>query len=81
MGVLKDETRDFRLNGGFEKRKRVIFAYMGDLRRENSWFSLKWGILEEKTRDFRVKWRILEEKTRDFRLNGGFAKRKCVIFA
>ena len=34
-----------------------------------------------KTRDFWVKWGILEEKTRDFRLNGGFAKRKRVIFA
>ena len=66
---------------------------MGDSRRENAWFLLKWGILEEKTRDFRlnggfaksrdflVKWGILEEKTRDFRLNGGFAKRKRVIFA
>ena len=54
---------------------------------------LKWGILEEKTRDFRLnggfaktrdlwlKWGILEEKTRGFRLNGGFAKRKRVIFA
>ena len=41
---------------------------------------LKWGILEEETRDFRGKWGILEEKTRDFRLNGGFAKRKRVIF-
>ena len=55
---------------------------------------LKWGILEEKTRDFRLnggvpkrkrdlwlKWGILEEKTRDFRLNGGFAKGERVIFA
>ena len=57
----------FRLNGRFSKRK------LG--------FRLKWGILEEKTRDFWVKWGIVEEKTRDFRLNGGFAKRKCVIFA
>ena len=48
---------------------------MGDLRRENVYFSLKLGICEEKTRDFLVKWGILEEKTRDFRLNGGFAKR------
>ena len=64
---------------------------MADSRRENAWFSLKWRILEEKTRDFhlnggfektrdfRVKWGILEEKTRDFRLNGGFAKRKRVV--
>ena len=39
------------------------------------------GILEAKMRDFRVKWENGEEKTRDFRLNGGFAKRKRVIFA
>jgi len=44
-------------------------------------FWVKWGICKEKTRDFQVKWRILEEKTRDFRLNGGFSKRKRVIFA
>jgi len=42
---------------------------------------LKWRISEEKTRDFCVKWGICEEKTRDFRLNGGFEKRKRVIFA
>ena len=66
---------------------------MGDSRSENAWFSLKWGIIEEKTRDFRlnggfaktrdflVKWGILEEKTRDFHLNGGFSMRKRVIFA
>ena len=67
---------------------------MGDLQRENAWFSPIWeicekkkhdfqvkkGIREEKTRDFRVKWGILEEKTRDFCLNGGFSKRKRVIF-
>ena len=65
---------------------------MGDLRRENAWFSLKWGILEEKTRDFRlnggfaktrdfrVKWGISEEKTRDFHLNGGFATIKMRDF-
>ena len=59
---------------------------MGDSQRENAWFSFKWRILEEKTRDFRlnggfekthdflVKWGICEEKTRDFRLNGGFEK-------
>ena len=54
---------------------------MADSRRENAWFSLKLGILEEETRDFWVKWVILEEKTRDFRLNVGIAKRKRVIFA
>ena len=67
---------------------------MGDSRRENALFSVKWGILKEKTRDIRVKWKVSEErtrvfwvkcvtseeKTRDFRLNGGFSKRKGVIF-
>ena len=52
---------------------------MGDSQRENAWFSLKWGIFEEKTRDFRLNGGFA--KTRDFRLNGGFAKRKRVIFA
>ena len=31
-------------------------------------------------RDFRVKWGILEEKTRDFRLNGKFPNSNRVIF-
>jgi len=39
---------------------------MGDLRRENARFLLKWG--------------ICGEKMPDFRLNGGFSKRKRVIF-
>ena len=71
----------FGLNGGFAKRKRMIYALMRDLRRENAGFSLKWGICKEKTRDFRVKCGIGLEKTRDFRINGGFEKRKRVIFA
>ena len=49
---------------------------MGDSRRENTLFSLKWGILEEKTRDLWLKWWIIEEKTRDFCLNMGVPKRK-----
>ena len=44
-------------------------------------FRVKWGILEEKTRDLWLKWGILEEETRDFQLNGGFSKRTRVIFA
>ena len=64
--ILEEKTRDFRLNGGFEKTHD---------------FRVKWGILEEKMLGFLVKWGICEEKTRDFRLNGGFAKRKRVIFA
>ena len=65
--MLEEKRRDFGINGGFLKRKHVIFASMGDLRRENDRFSHKWG--------------ICKEKTHDFRLNGGFAKRKRVIFA
>ena len=38
-GILEEKIRGFRLNGGFAKRKCVIFAYMGDLRRENERFS------------------------------------------
>ena len=56
----------FGSNGGFSKRNHLIFAEMKDLRRGSAGFSLKWG--------------ILEEKTRDFHLNGGFPKRKRVIF-
>ena len=55
--------RDFRFNGGFLKRKGVIFANLGDLRRENACFSHKWGIHEEKTGDFQVKWEICEQET------------------
>ena len=94
-GILGDKSRDIRLNGGFEKRKRVIFASMADVCRENACFPhkqgicklktcdlwVKWVILEEKTRGFRVKLGVCEEKSRDFCLNGGFAKRKRVIFA
>jgi len=40
---------------------------MGDSRKENAGLSLKWG--------------IFKDKMHDFRLNGGFAKRKRVIFA
>ena len=42
-------------------------------------FCVKWGILEEKTRDFRLNEGF--EKTCDFRLDVGFSKRKHVIFA
>ncbi|EPP37311.1 hypothetical protein CP10743SC13_2349, partial [Chlamydia psittaci 10_743_SC13] len=35
-GICKEKTRDFRLNVVFAKRKRVIFAYMGDLQIEKA---------------------------------------------
>ena len=44
----------FGLNGEFSKRKRVIFVYMGDFQRENTWFLRKCVIFKEKMRDFRV---------------------------
>ena len=64
-GICEEKSRDFRLNGGFEKTHD---------------FRVKWEILEEKMLGFLVKWGICEEKTRDFRLNGVFEKRKFVIF-
>ena len=54
---------------------------MGNLHRGNMLFSLKWGILDEKTRDFHLNGGFAKIKTRDFCLNGGFSKRKRVIFA
>ena len=44
---------------------------MGDSQREHAWFLLKWGILEEKTRDFRVKWGICEQKMHDLLVKWG----------
>ena len=37
--------------------------------------------MKRKLMVFCVNWGIGEEKTRDFRVNGGFEKRKFVIFA
>ena len=41
---------------------------------------MKWGIFQEKLRDLGVKWRIVEETMHDLGLEGGFLKRKHVIF-
>ena len=73
-GILVEKTRDFFLNVGFSKGKRVIFYSMADFRRENACFPLKRGICKLKTGDVWVKGGILEEKTRDFCLNGGLEK-------
>ena len=43
LWILEEKTRDFRLNGGFEKTH--------DIR-------VQWGILEEKMLGFLVKWGI-----------------------
>ena len=72
----------------------MIFALIGDLRKENAWFLLKWRICEEKTRDFphkqgicklktcdvRVNWGILEEKTRGFLVKLGVCEEKMRDF-
>ena len=33
LTILKEKTQDFRLNGGFAKGERVIFALKGDFRK------------------------------------------------
>ena len=84
--------RDFRLNGGFANRKRVIFAEMVTCEDKTRVSRVKWGILEEKMCDFRINGGFAKrmrdfclkngfaKKKCDFRLNGGFVKRKRVIF-
>ena len=54
----------------------MMFPKMGDFQRENDRFSLKCGILDEKTCDFRFNGGFSKRKARDFRLNGGFSKMK-----
>ena len=54
---------------------------MGDFGGENACFTLKWVIFEEKMRDFPNNWGFLKGKGVIFGLNGGFSKRKQVIFA
>ena len=74
MGISKKKTRDFLLIGSFG-RKNVWFSLKWEILEEKTRdFRLKWGIPEEKTRDFWFKWGIPEEKTRDSRLNGGSQK-------
>ena len=54
-GICEEKSRDFRLNGGFEKTHD---------------FRVKWGILEEKTHDFRLNGRSAKRKRVIFGLNG-----------
>ena len=63
----------FGRNGGFGKRKRVIFAEMGDSQRENVIYACVCDFRKENP-CFLLKWGICVEKTRDFCLSGGFAK-------
>ena len=71
FGVFEAKMRDFHLNGGFSKRKCMIFFF-------------RWGIFIEKRHDFCVKSGIFAKKKKKrgviFGLNRGFLKRKCVIF-
>ena len=53
---------------------------MGDLQIEKGIFRLN-GEFANRKRDFLVKCGICEEITCDFLLNGGFLRRKGVIFA
>ena len=78
--ILKEKTRDFRLNVGFSKRKRDFQVKWGISEEKTRDFQVKWGISEEKTCDFRLNGGIWEEKIRDLHLNGGFSKRKRLIF-
>ena len=66
------KMRDFRLNGGFPKRKRMIFWCNGGFAKRKRMIFASMGDLRKRV--IFVKCWILEEKTRDFRLNGGFAK-------
>ena len=63
----------------FPRENARFSGYMGDLRRENVCFSLKWGICEEKTRNIHLNGGCSKRK-RDFHLNVVFLKRKRVIF-
>ena len=78
LTILKEKTRDFHLNGGFEKTHDFRVKW-GILEEKILGCLVKWGISKEKTRDFRLN--VGFEKTRDFRLSVGFSERKRVIFA
>ena len=79
--MLEEKMRDFRVKWGICKEKTSVFRD-------------KWGICEEKTRNIRLNGGF-SKRTCDFRLNvvflkrihvilglnGGFSKRKRVIFA
>ena len=70
----------FKVNGGFANTNRDFLVKWGMCEEKTHDFCLNGGF--EKTHDFRVKWGILEKrKCLVFWLNGGFAKRKRVIFA
>ena len=74
------KMRDFRLNGGFPKRKRVIFAKMGDLRKRVI-FWLNGGFAKRKRVIFGLNGGFAKRKRVICGLNGGFSKRKRVIFS
>ena len=69
-----------RLNGGFLKRKCVIFDYMGFVGVKMHHLGVKWEMFEEKVCDFQIGGGIFEERIHEFGLNGGFSKGICVMF-
>ena len=70
----------FWCNGGFAKRKRVIFASMGDLRKRVI-FGLNVGFSKRKRVIFWLNGGFEKRKRMIFGLNGRFLNRKRVIFA
>ena len=52
-GIREEKMRDFRLNGGLAKIKRVIFWLNGGFAKKKRVIYVKCWFLEEKTRDFR----------------------------
>ena len=65
------------------KRKLVIFDELCIFEVKMRDFQVRSGILEEKMHHCRVTWGISKEKSPFFFffwLNGGFSKRKCMIF-
>ena len=79
-GICKEKTRNIHLNGGCSKRKRDFRLNVVFLKRKRA-ISRFSGVSQRETACFSHKWGIFKEKTREFRINGGFSKRKGVIFA
>ena len=68
---------DFHLNGGFRKRKCVLFEINVRFLAERMHdFWVKWGIFQGKICDFRVKWGTFQGKRRDFHVKWGIFREK-----
>ena len=81
-GILEEKMGDFGVKWGiFSKRKCMIFGLHGVISDEKLCFhQVKWGILKEKMHDLGGKCGIFQVNMRDLGLNGGFWKRKCMLF-